>query len=44
MSHNKVILSHKGDLDFDTIGDFLSQLNKLMSEMAMELNSKKILY
>ncbi len=44
MSQNKVILHHKGDLDFDTIGEFLSHLNKLMNEMAMELNSKKILY
>lgn len=44
MSQNKIILQHRGDLSFDMIGHFLSQLNKMMSEMAMELNSKKILY
>ncbi|MBN2521401.1 MAG: SiaB family protein kinase [Bacteroidales bacterium] len=44
MVNNQVILEHQGDLSFDLIGDFLSQLNRIMDQMAMELNSKKILY
>lgn len=44
MGKNRIILEHKGDLTFELIGEKLSELNKIMNEMAMELNSKKIMY